>query len=131
MRIPMGIGLVALLVTRCASQGLGQGKADTYTEKGQLRHKLELFRGHNAPEGREGRLWISEPAGPWRVSQVSKGKEGPKPRRHGTLTPKQLAALANHLAVQGLLKLPKEFGSFLPVAHPEHITIRFGQFETA
>src|SRR5262245_52184431 len=112
MNMPIGSGLPALLVILCASHGLGQGKADTYTEKGRLRHKLELFRGHNGPEGREGQLWTIEPAGTWRVSQLNKGKEA-KPLRHGTLTPKQLAALANHLAVQGLVKLPKEFGSFL------------------
>lgn len=132
MRMSICGGLPPLLVILCAAQGLCGDKADTYRDKrGQLQHKLELFRGYDGPNGREGEIWTIEPAGAWRVSQVIKGKEGEKPLRHGTLTPKQLAALANHLAVQDLIKLPKEFGSFLPIAHPKHITIRFGEHETA
>jgi hypothetical protein len=96
---------------------------------GRLKHTLQLLNTEPGEDGRRGLVWTIEPSGEWQVVPFVKDRPGDKPLRKGKLTAKQLAALANHLAAQDLLHLPKDFGVGLPVA-PHLITIRFGEKST-
>jgi hypothetical protein len=114
----------------CASSGRGGDNANPYlAAKGRLKQTLQMLKTEPGQDGRQGTVWTIEPSGEWRVVPFVKDRPGDKILRKGKLTPNQLLALANHLAAQDFLRLPKDFGVGLPV-NPHLITIRFGKKST-
>ena len=122
--------MAVFVLALCASSGPGGDNPNPYlAAKGRLKHTLQMLKTEPGQDGRRGTVWIIEPSGEWQVVPFVKDRPGDKILRKGKLTPNQLLALANHLAAQDLLHLPKDFGVGLPV-NPHLITIRFGEKST-
>jgi hypothetical protein len=107
----------------------GAGSASDYlASDGQLKQTLVLEDVQGGFAAFTGTAWIIVPSGMWRVVPFHNTPLN-LPRRQGTLTEVQLVALANHLATQDFLTLPRQLGGTPPV-NPRQLTIRFGEKAT-
>ena len=107
----------------------GAGSMSEYlASDGQLQQTLVLEDVQGGVAGFTGTAWLIEPSGQWRVVPFH-NIPLTSPRRQGKLAEAQLAALANQLATQDFLTLPRQLGGTPPV-NPRQLTIRFGDKAT-
>lgn len=120
----------SVLICLIAPTVHGGDEASPYcTKEGRLKHALHMEDLRPGQGGLTGLVWTIAPSGKWRVVAFAKGKPAEKPLRTGKLSRDQMAALANHLAAQDLMHLPRNFGVRRPVV-PHLLALRFGKTST-
>ncbi len=101
-----------------------------YLDKdGKLKDELVLIDSQGGFAGFSGHRWTIAADGAWR-RQPFLNETVRKAEATGKLSAKQLAALAERLAREKLLDLPKQIGPD-PMVNPHIFTLKFGKHETS
>ena len=95
---------------------------------GQLKQELVLIEAQGGFAGFTGHRWTVAANGAWR-RQPFLNEMVRKADVSGKLSSKQLVALADRLAREKLLDLPKQIGPD-PMVNPKSFTLKFGKHET-
>lgn len=98
------------------------------TAEGKLKHALTLKDAQGGFAGFSGHIWTIEPDGAWRrqpfLNQTVRDAD-----QTGKFEPAVIKYLAEHLAEQNLLGLPKQIGKNIG-ANPHNFTLTFGDHES-
>jgi hypothetical protein len=132
---PLLLGEAALVNSFALNLATGKGlrawqsRPDDYLSPDglQLRWPLTVREVRHGDAGPTGEVVVIEPSGEWRITPVG-GDGGQPPLRQGKLEPKQLVALAHHLAEQHLLDLSMEGWEPMPAGNSDSLFIGFGRY---
>jgi hypothetical protein len=130
--VVLASAVMALAADKKSAREKTAARADEnpYLDKdGKLKQELVLIDSQGGFAGFSGHRWTIAADGAWRREPFLNEKVR-KAEATGKLSSKQLAALADRLAGEKLLDLPKQIGPD-PMVNPHIFTLKFGKHETA
>jgi hypothetical protein len=123
------LAALAFVALAWAPSALAADENPYLDKDGQLKQELVLIESQGGFAGFTGHRWTVATDGAWR-RQPFLNEMVRKADASGKLSARQLAALADRLAREKLLDLPKQIGPD-PMVNPKSYTLKFGKHETA